>query len=255
MTNAHLGLAAVGVVTLAALVTQFTQRVDYLITGTLYPAICAVRDRLDLLQESFVKSNRLALMWGMPFGIGLTLFAADLVAYGLGDQWKPAVVVLQVYGVTAALGMVAFNWDAYFRAVGNTRPIAVDSVLAAVVFLGTGIPLLIAYGLPGFAAAVVIQAVVDFACRAWYLSRLFHGFRYVGHALRSIAPTIPAVAAVLLVRLVEPGHRSLAWAVGELILYLALTGLFTLLFEGRLLREAVGYLRRSPEMASAAQTS
>jgi O-antigen/teichoic acid export membrane protein len=249
MTNAHLGLAGAGVITLAAVVTQFTQRVDYMITGSLYPAICAVKDRLDLLQESFVKSNRLALMWGMPFGFGLTLFASDLVHFGLGEEWRPAVVVLQVYGVTAALGMVGFNWDAYFRAVGNTRPIAIDSVAAAVVFLGSGIPLLIAFGLPGFAAAVAIQAVVDMALRAWYLGRLFHGLRYVAHALRSIAPTLPAVAAVLLARLIEPGGRSLGVAVGELVLYVGLTIVFTLVFEGRLLREVLGYLRRAPALA------
>ena len=49
-------------------------------------APCA--DRTDLLFESFVKSNRLALMWGMPFGIGLALFASDLVEFGIGERWR-----------------------------------------------------------------------------------------------------------------------------------------------------------------------
>lgn len=47
--------------------------------------------------ESFVKSNRLALMWGAPFGVGLSLFA-DLVDHGIGDEWKPAVGLLQAFG-------------------------------------------------------------------------------------------------------------------------------------------------------------
>ena len=34
-----------------------------------------------------MKSNRLALMWGVPFGVGLTLFAADLVEFGIGEEW------------------------------------------------------------------------------------------------------------------------------------------------------------------------
>ena len=63
-----LGLAAVGAITLASSVSDYTNRVDQIVTATLYPAICAVRDRRDALFESFVKSNRLALMWGMPFG-------------------------------------------------------------------------------------------------------------------------------------------------------------------------------------------
>ena len=58
------GLAGVGAIALAVDLAQFADRVDEIVTGTLYPAICAVRDRTDLLFESFVKSNRLALMWG-----------------------------------------------------------------------------------------------------------------------------------------------------------------------------------------------
>ena len=87
-----LGLAAVGAITLASSVSDYTNRVDQIVTATLYPAICAVRDRRDALFESFVKPNRLALMWGMPFGIGLALFAADLVRFGLGPRWEPAVI-------------------------------------------------------------------------------------------------------------------------------------------------------------------
>ena len=243
MTDLHLGLAAVGAITLAHTITQFAERVDHLITETLYPAICAVRDRVDLLQESFVKSNRLALMWSMPFGFGLTLFAPDLVDFAIGDQWQPAVVVLQVYGAAAALSGVAFNWDAYFRAVGDTKPMAVASMAAMVTFLVTAIPLLIEFGLPGFAAGIAAQAVAHMLCRAWFLSRLFRGFHYVGHALRAIVPTVPAILAVLLVRWVEEGDRTALMALGELAFYLGTIAACTVAFEGRLLREALGYLR------------
>jgi len=74
------GLAGVGAIALAASISQLTDRLDAIITQTLYPAVCAVADRTELLFETFVKSNRLALMWAMPFGLGLALFAPDLVA-------------------------------------------------------------------------------------------------------------------------------------------------------------------------------
>ena len=50
--------------TLASQISQLHQQVDQILASTLYPAICAVRDRRDLLFESFVKSNRLALHVG-----------------------------------------------------------------------------------------------------------------------------------------------------------------------------------------------
>jgi O-antigen/teichoic acid export membrane protein len=242
-TKSHLGLAATGAVALAQSITLFTQRVDWLVTGTIYPAICAVKNRVDLLFESFVKSNRLALMWAVPFGTGLALFASDLVSFGIGERWRPAVPVLAVFGLTAAIGHIGFNWDAYFRARGETRPLAVASVAAMVAFLAAGLPLLFLYGLPGFAAGIAIQTLAHQACRAYYLRRLFEGFAFLRHAMRAVMPTIPAAAVVLLARLVEGGaHRTPVMAAAELVAYVAVTVVATWLLEGRLLREMAGYL-------------
>jgi hypothetical protein len=41
----------------------FTERLDTIVSDTLYPTVCAVADCPALLFEAFVKSNRLALMW------------------------------------------------------------------------------------------------------------------------------------------------------------------------------------------------
>ena len=249
--QADLGLAAVGAVNLATTLTAFTQRVDHLVTGTMYPAICAMRDRTELLYESFVKSNRLALMWAVPFGTALALFGADFIHYVLGDKWEPALELLQVTGFVAAIGHIGFNWDAYFRARADTKPMAVASVTAMVTFLAVGLPLLFTYGLKGLAAGIAAQTLAHMLCRAYYLRRLFHGFDFLRHASRAIAPTFPAIAAVLFLRLVEPDDRTVVHALSELVIYVAVTAVATWWLEGRLVREALGYLRRR-SMAGAA---
>lgn len=242
VAEGHLGLAAIGVIALASTITSFTDRVDELVTGTLYPAICAIKDRTALVYESFVKSNRLALMWAVPFGTALTLFCSDLVTYGIGEKWRPAVTVLQVYGLAAALNHIGFNWDAYFRARGETRPMAVTSIAALVSFTAVGIPLLLLYDLRGFALGVAIQGLVALAFRAYYLQRLFEHFTFLRHAVRGCLPTLPAAAIVLLLRAIETGERTLAMALAELAVYVLITVASTWYFESRLLREAVGYL-------------
>jgi len=151
-----------------------------------------------------------------------------------------------VSGVVAALGHIGFNWDAYFRALGTTRPMAVASAVAAAVFLAAGLPLLFAYDLDGLAAGIGLQMAAHVACRAYYLQRLFHGFGFARHALRALLPTLPAGAAVLALRVAETGERTEAMALGELGLYLAVTAVATWALENRLLREAVGYLRGAP---------
>lgn len=245
-----LGVAAVGVIALADNIAAFTERVDDIVTGALYPAICAIRDRTAVLYESLVKSNRLALMWAVPFGVGITLFCSDLVSFGIGERWRPAVTLLQMYGIAAAINHVGFNWSAYFRALGTTRPIAIVNVAATVAFLATGIPLLLAMGLPGFALGIVIQALVALALRAYYLQRIFPGFGFLAHAARSFLPTLPAAAVVLLLRVLEPGGRTLAMALGELAIYIAIAALSTWYLESRLLREALAQVFDRPAAAA-----
>jgi O-antigen/teichoic acid export membrane protein len=249
-TKLDLGVAAVGVITLASSISSFTDRVDQLITGSLYPAICAVKDRTEVLYESLVKSNRLALMWAVPFGVGVSLFCPDLVRFVIGERWRPAVVLLQVYGITAAVNHVGFNWTAYFRALGQTRPIAAETLAATAIFLAVGIPLLLAFGLPGFAAGIAAQAVAALVMRAYYLQRLFPGFDFLRHAARAFLPTVPAAAAVGLARVLEPDGRTLAIALGELAVYVVVTILATGYLESGLLREAVGELADRPVAAT-----
>jgi O-antigen/teichoic acid export membrane protein len=249
--EAVLGLAGAGAITLAATVAQYSDRVDEILTATIYPAICAVVDRTELLLEAFVKSNRLALMWGIPFGVGLSLFASDLVHLVLGEKWRSATLLLQVFGLTAALGHIGFNWTAFYRAIGKTRAIAIWSFLTMLAFLATGVPLMIVDGLRGYAIGTAVMTVVSALVRGYFLQRLFTGFRFLYHAARSAAPTVPAAALVLLVRLVEPAHRGVPIVLAELVAYIAVTVAATVALERPLIREAVGYLRRTSEPAPA----
>jgi PST family polysaccharide transporter len=251
------GLAAAGAITLASAITQFVNKVDQVLTDTLYPAICAVADRTEVLFETFVKSNRLALMWAMPFGFGLALFAGDLVGLGLLDEdWQPAVVVLQAFGVAAAVGHLGFNWTAYCKALGRTRPIAVFSVASAIAFLAVELPLVLTLGLDGLALGTLVLVAVALAVRWVELRTIFPGARLAPHAARALAPALPGVAAVLAVRALAGGERGAALVAGELALYLAVTAAATVLAERALLAEALGYLRarRPPAPAAPAVT-
>jgi O-antigen/teichoic acid export membrane protein len=242
--NAHLGLGGAGAVALAGTITAFTTRLDDLVGQTLYPAICAVQDRLELLRETFVKANRLALMWAMPFGVAIALFAPDLVRFAIGEKWRPAVVLLQITGAVAAISHIGFNWDDYFRARSNTKPLAVASVLATTALLAAGVPLLLSHGLTGLAIGIGIGAGVNLLVRAWYVTRLFRGLAFLRHAIRAIVPTVPAVLAVLIARTVESGPRQRGDALAELVLYALIVIAATAVVERPLLAELLSYVRR-----------
>src|SRR5690606_22332492 len=145
------GPASCGAIGLAAIITAWTDRADAVITQAMYPAICRVADQRELLREAFAKSNRIALMWAIPFGVALSLFADDVVEYVLGSNWTDVGILLQVFGLIAATNHIGFNWSAFYRALGRTAPIAWVAAAAFVAFCAAAIPLMFSHGLQGFA--------------------------------------------------------------------------------------------------------
>ncbi|MEA2126008.1 MAG: polysaccharide transporter, family [Solirubrobacteraceae bacterium] len=240
--EAKLGLAGAGVITLASSISMYTDRVDQVLTQTLYPAICRVQDRTALLYEAFVKSNRLTLMWGVPFGAGIALFADDIVHFGLGDKWEPAIGLIRAFAITAAANHIGFNWSAFFRARGDTRPLAVAGPGVLLAFLVIPLPALILFGLDGYGVGVGAMTLMSLCLRTFYLRRLFPEFRLLRYAARALAPTLPAVAVVLVAKALVDDPTALHAAV-EVVVYLAVTAAATLRLEGPLVREALGYLR------------
>jgi O-antigen/teichoic acid export membrane protein len=235
-----IGLAGAGGIGVAESVSAFSDGVDGIVTQTLYPAICRIVDRADLLYESFVKSNRLALMWGMPFGLGVALFAPELVHFVIGDKWRFAVDTVRAFGLVAAFDQIGFNWTAYLRALGETKYLALLGVVNVVVFLVITLPLLIAFGINGFALGWLAIGTATLASRAYCLRRVFPNFRMSRQALRAITPCLPAIGAVLAVRAATP--NSVTSAIAELVAYLAIVAAASVTYERALLREVLGYL-------------
>jgi O-antigen/teichoic acid export membrane protein len=247
-----IGLAGLGAFTLAGNLLQFTDQADGIVTGTLYPAVCAVRDRLGLLSEIFIKSNRLSLMWAVPFGVGLALFASDLVYFGLGDRWLPAIPVLQIMGVVTAVHHVGYNWSAFLKARSITWPMAVAAVIETAVVIGAGVPLMYSSGIVGLAYAFALGEAVSLLIRSFVLERFFEGVQILPHLLRAFAPTVVAALPVLCLRALAGPEHGLAAALGVFVFYIALTALATLALERPLLLEAFGYLSRRTRPAVAA---
>ncbi len=250
--EAKLGLAGVGIIALASTISQYSDRADQAISQTIYPTICAVKDRADLLYEAFVKSNRLALMWGAPFGLGLAMFAEDLVQFGIGERWRPGIALMQAIGVSVAVHQIGFNWDAFYRARADTKPIAVAAAISIVAFLAIGLPLLATEGLRGLALATLLVEVVNFTIRMVFLRRLFPDFRFLRHAARALLPSLPAVGLVAVLRLTLGEESTLLAALAMFALYVVTTLVATALVERALLREMFAYLRRRPAAGATA---
>jgi O-antigen/teichoic acid export membrane protein len=243
--NAAIGLAATGAIGLAAILGQYADRVDAVLTQAMYPAICRVAGNRALLQEAFEKSNRLALMWAVPFGAALSLFAHDFVTHVLGPEWESATILLQTFGITAAINHIGFNWGAFYRAIGRTKPVGVVTFVALLAFLAFPTPLIFFADLEGFAFGMVAMTLIALAARGYFVLKLFPEFSIVRYVTRALLPVTPAVALLLAARQwIEAGERTATTIVAELVVFAALVGVLTYLAERTLLREVRGYLTR-----------
>jgi O-antigen/teichoic acid export membrane protein len=242
-----LGAGAIGALTLASQMTQYTKQVDDIVTHALYPAICAAKDRADVLFEAFSKSNRLALLSGFPLGIGAALFADPGVHLILGEDWSLAVPLIQVLGACAAIDRIGFNWTAFARARGETRVLAIASVAMLVAVLAVGVPLLLSEGLTGLAIGIAAGTLTSLVVRVAYLAKLFPALDMVSHVGRAVLPTAVAATLVLAgrVALGYPDPHSLERALAEVAVFAVVAAALTWAAERSLLREAVGYLRQT----------
>jgi O-antigen/teichoic acid export membrane protein len=247
----HGRLLAAGYITLAVTLTRYADRADQIIATTIYPAICVVRDQIGTLREIFVTSNRVALIWVLPFCAGFILFAPDLVHFVLGDKWRPAILLLQGLAGTAAIQQLGYNWFSFYRARGDSSRQAVEAAVSAVAFLALAVPGLFAWGSWGFIGGRLAGAVLVLGVRRHYVRRLL-GLELLTVAVRGAAPLVVSTLAVLVLRaLVWTGPRSVAQAVTEIVVFLGVTAALTWLTEQRMVRELLAQVAGSRGEATA----
>jgi O-antigen/teichoic acid export membrane protein len=251
IASREIGAAAVGAISFCSQITQYTTRVDDIITHAMYPAICAVKNRRDLLFESFSKSNRMALLWGIPLGVGAALFAPQVVPRLLGDSWRFAIPLLQILALSAAVNQIGFNWTAFARARGDTKILAAGAVLGMVAMIGIGVPLLLSDGLTGFGFAMLGAMVAGMLVRLVYLTKLFAARAIATHVARSFVPTLPATLVILAERQLGWDSGSLARLIAEGTTFILLVAATTWVTDRPLLREAVGYVRHRTRTSEA----
>ena len=249
-SESAIGLAGAGFVALSLTISQYANRFDQIVAGALYPALCTARGRTEVLQESFVKASSLAVMWGFPLGLGLTVFASPIVDHVLGADWRPGVIVLQATGIVVAVHRLGYAWDSIYRALGRTRVIASNAVVVLAGFFATCLPLALLFGIEGVAAALLMIEAISLASRTRIVSRIFP-LRRVTRDL--LAPTLPAfagVAVVVALRAMLPEDGSAMRFAAEVVTFSVVVTAATIRFERAVLTEMLGYLRNRSSPAA-----
>jgi len=92
-----------------------------LVSGALFASYAKVSDDPDRLRRGYRSALRLVSLITLPVGVGLALIAPDVIPLAFGPQWEPAVPVMQLLALGAALNSVAFNVGDVYKAIGRVE--------------------------------------------------------------------------------------------------------------------------------------
>lgn len=138
--------------------------------GTLYPAVVRVGLQIDVLRRTYVVVNRLVMTMLSPIAGMLAVFGSALVMVW-GPEWEGFGPYLQVTAAFFVFGSLAIDWENYYRAKGDTKPMLVVYLLL-LAFLPIFLALVIVFDEPGIWVAIVLVSIYLYAARSFFAQRL-----------------------------------------------------------------------------------
>jgi O-antigen/teichoic acid export membrane protein len=179
-----------------------------------YPILCRLQDDRARLRDWYLRFVGIVGLVGLPTMTGLALVAGDAIPLVLGEQWRPAVRPLQLMSVAGSVMVIVNSLTPVFNVID--RPdINLRYTLACCVALPPAFYLL---GREAGAVGVAIAWTAVFpviACALVHATRRLTGIG-VGDLVRTLAPTLWGLAAMIVVVLIVDSQLRGHTAVGRL---------------------------------------
>jgi O-antigen/teichoic acid export membrane protein len=175
------------------------------LTDGVFPAMARFQDDVRRVAEAWLNATRIVVAIAAPAMLGLIVVAPDFVTVVLGDQWRPAVAVLQLMALAMAIhSVIAFGTSVLIARdrTGAVLRFNVAEVLTIVVALAIGLQ----WGITGVAATYVAAIAATRSYLAWYTARSL-GLTAAAF-VRSFAGVAQAAVGMMLI----------AWAVRSALL-------------------------------------
>ena len=192
------GLAFAGYFQRMWRVVELSYRLNMRAALAIYPAIVRFGTDIDRLRSSFQVTNRLMMVLSAPLAVVLGLFAPDLVLFWRAE-WADSAGLFQAVGTFFIFGTLAFDWDLYYRAKGNTQPVFLVSA-----YLLFFLPLFLVFILVfdklldmqefGIYVSVITTGLYMYAIRSYYARKLLGNVSALKAAWKQIAAALFAGA-------------------------------------------------------------
>jgi lipopolysaccharide exporter len=176
----------------------------------LFPGVSAVAAEPRRLARAFLDNMGVAVLVFLPAAVGVAVGAPLIVRILLGENWLPAIPIVQILSIAAGLEVLRANPHLFYMASDRVRTAAMlAGVRLAVLTPATILGVQVA-GIIGAAWAIVVTATVVLGIELGVAMRVF------SVTLPQIAGRIwrPVVATAVMVAATLPWQRSRAGADG-----------------------------------------
>lgn len=173
------------------------------IQHVLFPAFSAVQTERDRFQQMVLRAGRLLAAVVIPVGFGVSANATNLVLVLYGEQWRPMIPVMAMFGLSAAIRAATAIASPLFNA-SNRVGLALRYNLIGTALLIVGVMLAMPHGIDAVAITVALTSLYS-------LVSFRAAFSLIGLNLRHMLQVIgPPTVASLVMWLTTVGLRQLS---------------------------------------------
>ena len=169
------GVAALGTYSLASEIARLpSAELTMAVHGGVFPGYARMAHDVARLKQTYLRVIALLYLATLPSGIGMAMLARPLVAVFLGEQWLPAVPVLQVLAVSYVLSVTSRSASYVYLTLDLPQHSATLAILRAAVSLGLMWAWVPRWGAQGAALALLVATLLAAPLNLWLLRRALH---------------------------------------------------------------------------------
>ncbi len=190
-----------------SLTDEIRARLAMPIQHVLFPAFSAVQNEQGRFQQLVMRAGRLLAAIVIPVGFGVSANATELVLVLYGEQWRPMIHIMSMFGLSAAVRAATAIASPLFNSNNRVGLALRYNAIGTVLMVGA-VLLTIPHGIDAVAIAVAVSSLYP-------LVSFRAAFGLIGLDTRHMAQVLgPPLVAALVMWLATFGLRQLSHAWG-----------------------------------------
>jgi PST family polysaccharide transporter len=134
MIGVLLGQLQLGYYSIAMRIPEMViSNLSLMLTRVLFPSYAKMKSDIKQLTQGFVATTRYTAFVTVPIGLGISAVAPELVPVVFGNQWGPAVPLVQVLAIMSTVATLPWSAGDVLKALGrpdiSTRLLLIEAVV------------------------------------------------------------------------------------------------------------------------------